>query len=168
MAIRSPFCIIISFMKAWSTVVLSSTIADFRCRSRCNRFAEGLVTAHSMLALFECPRSVFLSRPHGAFPSYQTSPQTHSAFSSFFTKNPECSCFHAIVMDDTVVDVSRAEANEDDWHSVKDAKKRKQIQDRLAQRARSRSSFRFHRSSGGYLKVYFDLCYHEGQSQAFT
>jgi hypothetical protein len=29
-----------------------------------------------------------------------------------------------------------AVATEDDWHSVKDAKKRKQIQDRLAQRAR--------------------------------
>lgn len=41
-----------------------------------------------------------------------------------------------IMNDDTSVDAQRAEANKDDWHLVTDTKKRKQIQDRLAQRAR--------------------------------
>lgn len=33
----------------------------------------------------------------------------------------------------------RTKASEDDWSNVEDAKKRKQIQDRLAQRARRKS-----------------------------
>jgi alkylhydroperoxidase family enzyme len=40
-------------------------------------------------------------------------------------------------MEDRIVAAATTDdCNEDDWHSVKDAKKRKQIQDRLAQRAR--------------------------------
>lgn len=39
-------------------------------------------------------------------------------------------------MENIVVDISRNEIGNDDWHDVRDAKKRKQIQDRLAQRAR--------------------------------
>ncbi|KAE8451140.1 hypothetical protein EG329_004812 [Mollisiaceae sp. DMI_Dod_QoI] len=39
-------------------------------------------------------------------------------------------------MDDTLKPSCPAEANKDDWHGVTDARKRKVIQDRLAQRAR--------------------------------
>jgi hypothetical protein len=39
-------------------------------------------------------------------------------------------------MDNTSGDILQAKADEDCWHLVTDAKKRKQIQDRLAQRAR--------------------------------
>jgi hypothetical protein len=36
--------------------------------------------------------------------------------------------------------VRKLSSDNDDWHSVTDLKKRKQIQDRLAQRARSKST----------------------------
>jgi hypothetical protein len=64
-------------------------------------------------------------------------------------------------MDGVFVDDYRAEANEDDWHNVKDAKKRKQIQDRLAQRARRMYSSLFSHVTRGVVSIIpFDsLCH---------
>lgn len=52
-------------------------------------------------------------------------------------------------------EVSRPEADGDDWHNVKDAKKRKQIQDKLAQRARR-----------GYLHILYHCAFAFAHSPA--
>ena len=47
-----------------------------------------------------------------------------------------CPSFSAVGMEDTSLGASEGEINDDDWHNVTNTKKRKQIQDWLAQRAR--------------------------------